>query len=208
MQRSNPFDADGRTASGLDRRRFLEAVGATGLAVLAGCTGRADRATETPEPISLAGGKQDDQGGMTIGEHFGPNGQIFYRDHEPAGHPNPAWFHTLALGLFPYYFEHERLGWEAHVVYVTDYSRVDYTLADVGGQTFISSHLAPETFGTAPAMQYVAGSDVLGAMGPELIPFGDPADAESFRAEHGGARVAFDDITEERLEHLGHDHEH
>lgn len=208
MPPANPLDTGVRTAAGLGRRRFLGAIGSTGLAVLAGCTGRAEQPIETPEPVSLAGGKQDDQGGMIIGEHFGPNGQIFYRDHEPAGHANPAWFHTLAHGLFPYYFEHERLGWEALAVYVTDYSRVDYTLADAGGQTFISSHVEPETFAAASAMQYVSGSDVHGGMGPELIPFGEPDDAQSFRSEHGGSLVAFDDITEEKLQHLSHDHEH
>lgn len=208
MRHWDSIDADVRTASSLGRRRFLGAIGSAGLAVVAGCTERADETTETPVPVSLGGGKQDDQGGMIIGEHFGPNGQIYYRDHEPAGHDNPAWFHTLAHGLFPYYFEHERRGWEAEAVYVTDYSRVDYTVTEAQSQTFISSHVAPETFGAASAMQYVSGSDAHGGMGPELIPFGDPDDAQAFTAEHGGALLAFEDITEESLQHLGHDHEH
>lgn len=147
MLHSNPVDADVRTASGPGRRRFLEAIGSAGLAVVAGCTGRGDEITETPEPVSLGGSKQDDQGGMIIGEHFGPNGQIFYRDHEPAGHDNPAWFHTLAHGLFPYYFEHERRGWEAQAVYVTDYSRVDYTVTEAQGQTFILARRARDVRG-------------------------------------------------------------
>lgn len=208
MRISNHVDADVPSTSGIGRRRFLGAIGSAGLAVVAGCTGRAHEAAETPEPVSLGGGKQDDQGGMIIGEHFGPNGQLFYRDHEPAGHDNPAWFHTLAHGLFPYYFEHERRSWEAEAVYVTDYSQVDYTVTEAQGQQFISSHVAPETFGAASAMQYVSGSDVHGGMGPELIPFGEPADAQAFRAEHGGALLAFEDITEESLKHLGQDHEH
>lgn len=189
------------------RRAFLGGVGAIAVAALAGCTAAASGEPEAvPTPVALDGGKQDDFGGMIIGEHFGPNGQIFYRGHEPHGPGTPAWFHTLAHGLFPYYFEHERLGREAVAVYVTDYSVVDYDLHVEGDRTFISTHTAASTFGDAHAMHYVAGSRVHGGMGPELIPFGDRADAEAFRAEHGGARVAFEDVTEEQLIHLDHDH--
>ncbi len=145
---------------------------------------------------------------MIIGEHFGPNGQIFYREHTPEGHDNPARFHTLAHGLFPYYFEHGRLGWEAVAVYVTDYSTVDYEVVARAGRADISTHTAASTFGDARAVRYVAGSDVLGGMGPDLIPFGDVGDAEAFRADHGGALVAFEDVTQEAVLHLGHDHEH
>lgn len=208
MSRSISTGADHGIAAGVGRRRFLRAVGGTGFAVLAGCTGRADRATGTPEPVSLAGGNQDDQGGMIIGDHFGPNGQIFYREQAPNGPDTPAWFHTLAHGLFPYYFEHERLGWEAVAIYVTDYSTVDYELHQEGDRTFISTHTDPSTFGDARAMRLVAGSRVLGGMGPELIPFSTSGDAEAFQVEHGGALVGFDDVTEEELLHLGHDQEH
>lgn len=124
-----------------------------------------------------------------------PNGQIFYRNHSPADHDNPAWFHTLTAGLFPYYFEHERLGWEAVAVYVTNYSRVDYNLVDEAGKTYISTHTAADTFGFANEMTYVADSDVLGGMGKELIPFSEDADAETFVSDHGGSTVDFDAIT-------------
>lgn len=90
---------------------------------------------------------------MIIRDRFGPNGQIFYRDNEPPGHDYPVWFHTLAHGLFPFYFEHERRGWETQAVYVTNYSRVDDTLPEQGDQIFISTHVAPETFGKAQAMR-------------------------------------------------------
>jgi len=49
-----------------------------------------------------------------------------------------------------------------------------------------------------PAQQafYVAGSDVFGPMGHELVPLAGQADAESFRKDHKGKRVLrFGDIT-------------
>lgn len=192
-----------------DRRTVLAGLGLA-VASLAGCTARSSSgdAAAVPTPVALNGGKQDDQGGMIVGEHAGPNGQIFYQDHTPNGPDTPAWFHTLAHGLFPYYFEHERLGWEAVAVYVTDYSGVDYDLRQEGDRTFISSHTAASTFGDAHGMTYVAGSGVLGGMGPDLIPFGERADAEAFLGAHGGELVAFDDISEDTVLQLAQDHGH
>ncbi|WP_458209960.1 nitrous oxide reductase accessory protein NosL [Haladaptatus sp. NG-SE-30] len=172
--------------------------------VLAGCLGReednqAEAAEAVPEPVDLSGGKQDDMGGMIIGEHFGPNGQIFYAEHSPHGPDDPAWFHTLAASMFPYHFERERHGGRAVAIYVTDYSSVDYELETRNDDTFISTHTAPETFALASKVNYVAGSDVFGGMGKDLIPFSDSDDAELFIDEHGGRRVEFADIDREFL---------
>jgi len=50
---------------------------------------------------------------------------------------------------------------------------------------------------------YVAGSDVFGPMGAELIPLATADLAESFKADHGGAAVlAFDGIDEAVLRSL------
>jgi nitrous oxide reductase accessory protein NosL len=181
----------------LTRRRamYVLSVGAT--TAFAGCLG-GDTASK-PAPIDLSGGKEDDQGGMVIGVHAGPNGQIFYRDEQPSGHDNPAWFHTLSMGLFPYYFEHRRMGWEADAVYVTDYSTVDYDLTTDGERTFISTHTAADTFGDATEMSYVVESTVYGGMGKDLIPFSVRDDAEAFVDEHGGSTITFDDVTREWL---------
>lgn len=181
------------------RRSVLGTLGTIAVAAAAGCSGGGATQQPIPDPIALDGGKQDDQGGMVIGEHFGPNGQIFYRNNSPEGHDNPAWFHTLTAGLFPYYFEHQRLGWDAVAIYVTDYSRVDYNLDTEAGKTYISTHTEADTFGFANEMTYVAGSEVLGGMGKELIPFSEDADAEVFVDEHGGSRVEFEVITAEWL---------
>jgi len=44
---------------------------------------------------------------------------------------------------------------------------------------------------------FVAGSDVYGPMGAELVPFASAALAEGFRTDHGGGEVlAFDDVDE------------
>lgn len=193
-------------ASRLSRRQLITASGTGVLLLTSGCLGTSNGQAETPEeqtppePIDLSGGKQDDYGQMTIGEHYGPNGQIFYAEHSPEGHENPAWFHTLAASLFPYHFEREEREWTAVVIYVTDYSRVEYEVEQQGDETFISSHTEAETFERARDVRYVAGSAVLGGMGADLVPFSDDADLEAFREEYGGDVVEFSDITPEFIE--------
>lgn len=56
-------------------------------------------------------------------------------------------------------------------------------------------------------MVYVLGSDVLGPMGKELIPFSNPAHAETFMQDHNGSRILrFDEITPDLIIHLRHKH--
>lgn len=201
MHRDDATEHAGR-ARRVGRRPVLRATLSTvGIAAVAGCIGgqAADpEPTEAPpEPIDLSGGKTDDMGGMIIGEHFGPNGQIFYKENSPEGHDNPAWFHTLVSTLFPYYFEKRKLGWEVAAFYVTDYSVVDYDLETIDEKTYISSHTNTGTFGDAMAMTYVHGSEVLGGMGKALVPFSDGGDAADFASEHGGDTMSFDEITPE-----------
>ncbi|MFB6069000.1 MAG: nitrous oxide reductase accessory protein NosL [Halobacterium sp.] len=195
---SRPEPAD----AGLSRRALIGAVGVTATAALAGCSSGGGESTPatTPSPVDLSGGKQDDVGGMVIGEHFGPNGQIFYRDHSPRGHDNPAWFMSLTAGFFPYSFRHADEGWTAAATYVTDYSAVDYELTTVNGTAYISSHTPADSFGSADQLTYVAGSEVRGGMGKTLVPFSDSGDADSFVSDHGGRRVSFSDVTPKWLD--------
>lgn len=180
------------------RRRLIATTGAGISGFLAGCLGSADdSAAETPDPVDLSGGKQDDKGGMVIGEHAGPNGQIFYESHSPEGHDDPAWFHTLVAGFFPYYFEKQRHDWTVTAMYVTDYSLVDYDLTTRNGEQFISSHTAPESFAPAGSVRYVAGSDVRSGMGKGLIPFSDEGDVTQFTSDYGGEVVEFADVDRE-----------
>jgi len=50
---------------------------------------------------------------------------------------------------------------------------------------------------------FVVGSDMMGPMGKELIPFADKAAAEKFQRQNGGAIMAYDDITMETIKPLG-----
>lgn len=184
-------DGDDRPAT--TRRRVVAGASALGVAALAGCLTAGSG--ETPDPIALSGSKQCDVCGMTIAENPGPNGQIFYRDESPDGRDNPAWFDTVRNCTFPYHFDKRALDWNAVAIYVTDYSTVDYGLLTEGDTTYISGHTAPESFADATDLSYVDGSDVVGAMGPDLFPFSETADAEAFADEHGGEVVAFEDIT-------------
>lgn len=50
---------------------------------------------------------------------------------------------------------------------------------------------------------YVIGSDVLGPMGHELVPFDTPEDADEFLRDHAGTRILrFEDVTLELLADL------
>lgn len=177
----------------LSRRPLLRAGGALAGVAVAGCLGGRGPA---PEPVAVSGGLQCDVCGMIIEKHPGPNGQLFYREHDPEGHANPARFDSLKQCFFPYRLEHEQLGWSLAAAYVTDYSTVDFTLQAEGDTAFISSHPDAGAFAPAADLTYVVGSDVQGAMGPDFIPFSIRADAETFAASNGGDLVAYQDIDE------------
>lgn len=196
----------------MQRRTFLRgSIAATATSALAGCTDiLGSDGASVPEPVALSGGKFDYQGGMEIGPHGGPNGQIFYADNEPQplqpseseGQPNLAWFHTLADGLFPYHFQRRDRGWEAEVVYVTDYASVDWSLTEREGRLQMPSPTAPETFADATGLTYVVDSDVAGGMGPDLFPFSVAEDADAFVDDHGGQTLGYDDITRQLLDSI------
>ena len=173
---------------------MLAAGGVVLGASLAGCTG-APKLSARPDPVALSAGAQCDACGMVVADHPGPIGEVFYAGERPSNHGNPARFDSLRGCLFPYHFEHERLGWEATAVYVTDYSTVDYTLTNEGGRTFASSHTDVASFTNARTAFYVVGSDVHGAMGEEFFPFAARPVAETFAAEHGGDVLGFEDIS-------------
>lgn len=197
----------------LTRRGAVQLL-ATGAATgLAGCLGVLDSENgSVPEPVSLSGGKFDYQGGMEIGPHGGPNGQVFYADNEPQtphdpgdspeDHDNLAWFHTLAQGLFPYHFDRLDRGWNAEVIYVTDYSAVDFELSGSDGRAQLPSPTAAETFADATELTYVAESDVIGGMGSELLPFSSADDAAALAADYGGRTLPFDEIDRQLVDSL------
>ncbi|GAB4337732.1 MAG: hypothetical protein Kow0089_09170 [Desulfobulbaceae bacterium] len=54
----------------------------------------------------------------------------------------------------------------------------------------------------AKEAHYVIGSNEMGPMGKELIPFGEAAAAEKFQKEHGGELASWDEITMATLKPL------
>lgn len=68
--------------------------------------------------------------------------------------------------------------------------------------TFVTDYYAVKQV-DARAAWYVIGSDVLGPMGHELVPFEREADAREFLADHHGKRVVrFADVTPALLKEL------
>ncbi|MEM4782266.1 MAG: nitrous oxide reductase accessory protein NosL [Halalkalicoccus sp.] len=178
--------------NGTTRRSVLVAGGAL-IAGAAGCLEAGDDGDEpVPEPVSLSG-RECDGCGMVIGEHYGPNAQVFYEGGDPPeDRDGPAWFDstTEALG---YHEQQERRGQDKLAMYVVDYSRVDYEIHDRDAP-HLSTHAEADAFVDAREATFVLGSEVLGAMEPDPIPFSDPEDAEGFADEHGGDVVGFGEL--------------
>jgi len=175
------------------RRRVLAGVaGATAAAALAGCRGT----EETAEPVTLTGDESCDQCGMVIGQHPGPAGETYYREHSPEGHDPPARFCSTTC-TYRHRFANEQSGWTPDVTFLTDYSAVEYDVRTDGGATVISRHLDGAAFASSDDLTVVANSELQGSMGPALVPFGDEADAESFAEEYGGETLAAESISPE-----------
>lgn len=131
---------------------------------------------------------------MVISEHSGPTGQIFYQEHTPDGHDNPAMFDSIRSCLLPYYFDHQRSDWSPEAIYVTDYSVVDYEISSVKDKPYIEKATAPETFSEATDVVFVVESEVHGAMGPDFVPFSKSADADTFVDEYGGRTLSWEEM--------------
>jgi nitrous oxide reductase accessory protein NosL len=183
----------------LTRRRLLGAAATTATVALAGCAGGGGGG-DVPEPVTLTTGDTCDVCGMVIPNHPGPSSEIFYADQEPNGHPNPARFDSTWEA---FQFDFAREDWERQAFYVTDYSSVDYEIRTDDGQKLISTHPQKEAFVGAETVTFVVGSEVVGAMGKDLIAFSEASDAESFRDEHGGELATMDDVTPTMIGGLG-----
>lgn len=181
------------------RRKLLAATAAGFGATLTGCLD----GEEVPEPVALDAGQACDVCGMIIDGHPGPVGQTFYRDNRPEGRDEdePAWFCSNTC-LFEFYYERSEEGWEPLIHYTTDYSAVDYEVFEDGPSQFITAHPEAEAFADGETTTLVADSDVLGAMGPSLVPFTDPDDAEAFHADYGGEVMSFGDVTRQLIDSL------
>ncbi len=189
------------------RRQFLLAGTGAFAASLGGClggdgSGDDGAGEEAPAAITIPEGATCDVCGMTIRQHPGPSAEIFYADHEPEGHENPARFDST-WEAYQYEFERDGEGWEDVAFYVTDYSAVDYETFEDGGDTLISRHYEAPSFASVADVTFVADSEVKGTMGRDLIAFGEEADAEAFQSEWGGSIVEHDGVTPEVIAGLG-----
>lgn len=184
----------------LPRRRVLGWAAALAAAGVAGCGGQSTPAG-TPTPVALDGGEQCDVCGMVIAEHPGPSATTSFAERGPEGHEGPAWFDSVKE-RFVYVQRKRERGWEPTATYVTDYSAVNYEVTETADGFAISRHVGPASFVAASEVVYVAGSDVHGAMGVELLPFSARDDAAAFREKYGGWLVAHGEVDEETLQRL------
>lgn len=176
-------------------RRQVLLGGTAVLAALAGC-GSGDG--DAPDPVTLTTDDSCEVCGMVVPNHPGPSAEVFYRGERPSGHDNPARF-CSAWEAFQYDFDRD---WTVEAFYVTDYSSVEWSLTEAGGDRLISTHPEASAFADAETVTLVVGSEVKGAMGRDLIGFSERADAQSFRDDHGGSLSAFDDVTPETIAQL------
>lgn len=110
---------------------------------------------------------------MQLDGHGGPKAQVHVR-----GHPAPLFFAQVRDAIA--WMRTEPQG-EVLAAYVTDMGRA--ASWDEPG---------PGIWVSASDATFVVGSGVAGGMGaPEVVPFGTPAAARAFAAEHGGSLSDF-----------------
>ncbi len=165
----------------------------------AGCLG-GDDDDAGPEPVGLEGELACDVCGMIIEDHPGPVGQIHFADDEPEG-GRPGQFCSSTC-TYEYLFAEEDGDREVLAAFLTDYSAVEYDVSEEGSDVLFSSHVEAEAFASLSALTVIAGSDVAGAMGPELIPFSEADDVDEFLAEYGGTEMAAEEVDQATVDAL------
>ena len=181
----------------VSRRRLLAGVAAAGTAAVAGCAGGESNSVA---PLSIDDEQACDQCGMIVADHPGTVGQVHFEDDKPEG-GRPAQF-CSGTCTYTYRFDAEDAGRTPVATFLTDYSAVDQEVFEEGGDTMFSSHVEREAFARESALTVVARSDVIGAMGPDLIPFTDDGDVDEFVAEHGGEAMPASEVDRATLEAL------
>lgn len=141
------------------------------LAALAAAPSAVFAAEQTPKP-----GAKDTCPvcGMLVSKYPQWTASVAFKD----GH---AHHFDGAKDLFKYLFDMPK--------YAAGHARADVAAIEVTEYYGLTKVDARKAF-------YVVGSDVLGPMGHELIPFASRADAEEFLKDHKGQRiVGFDEVT-------------
>ena len=196
MDPTAPFGADRHQPT---RRQLLVATGAGTVGVLAGCLGGDDG--ELPAASAIEADDSCEQCGMVLTEHPGPVGQAFYDDH-PDLEDDRATF-CSGTCTYGWTLDEAEEGYDPLVTYLTDYSSADWETLDEGGEAFISAHFDAEDQADVTALSLVAGSDLHGAMGQEIIGFSEAGDAQTFLDTYGGQRLEHEDVTRELVDSLG-----
>ena len=151
---------------------------------LAGCLGGSTANSEVPAPVSLDEAQACDECGMIIQDYPGPTGQIYF-ESLPDDRDGPAWF-CSGICAYSYRFNRVEAGATPVGTYLTDYSQVEYDLSD-DSEPFISAALDADSFALESELFVVVGSEVRGAMGPDVIAFSAREDADLFASTHGGS---------------------
>ncbi|ARS91466.1 nitrous oxide reductase accessory protein NosL [Natrarchaeobaculum aegyptiacum] len=185
------------------RRSLFLTVGAASVGALAGCL--TDEG-ELPAPITIDADHNCPVCNMVIVNHPGPAGHAFYPDDADIPDQDvqdgvvPYCASTCA---YEYVFEYEEYGEDPRVIYLTDYSKVDWEIYRDGDVKYITAHFEADVHTDARDLTFAVDSEVLGAMGQSVIGFSDPEDAESFAEEYGGDIYDHDSITRELIDSLG-----
>ncbi|SMO50906.1 nitrous oxide reductase accessory protein NosL [Halorubrum cibi] len=184
------------------RRRVLGGVASAVPLALAGCLGGGSGGDggASISPVSLDGERACDQCGMIVRDHPGPVGQVHFADDEPEG-GRPAQF-CSSVCTYTYRFDAEDGGRDPLATFLTDYSTVDQEVFEEGGDVMFSSHVESSAFARTTELTVVAGSDVVGSMGPDPIPFSEESDVEAFVAEYGGQPMDAEAVDRGTLEGL------
>ena len=163
----------------------------------AGCLGEESASIA---PVSLDRERACDQCGMIIQDHPGPVGQVDFEDDEPEG-GRPGRFCSSTC-TYTYRFDAEDAGRTPLTTFLTDYSLVEQAVFEEGSDTMFSSHVGRDAFSRTTELTVVARSEVVGSMGPELIPFSEAADVTAFVEEYGGESMPAEDVDRSTLEAL------
>ncbi|PHQ99371.1 MAG: copper resistance protein CopZ [Marinosulfonomonas sp.] len=151
------------------------------LLLLAACK-EDQAASQIPGPVELTQEAAGYYCQMVILEHQGPKAQVHLE-----GMFAPLWFSQVRDGIA--YLKSPEQSAEILVLYVNDMGRAT-SWSEIGEGNWI---IASDAY-------FVIGSDAIGGMGaPEVVPFGNQADADAFADEHGGEVMRLDDIPTEAV---------
>lgn len=149
----------------------------------------APAADDAVAPVQPGDGDRCPVCGMRVAPHAAWIAQVVFVD-------GSALFFDGSKDLFKYLFSRNDLAPEKRDLEIV--------------ATFVTSYYDLQLI-PAGSAYFVVGSDVLGPMGPELVPHPSLTEAQEFLRDHAGRRIVpFDEVTAELVEtlHGGHGRGH